>query len=436
MLLTSTSDKIRLVTSVAGDVRVQASYVDLSGSTVTPGRLNSSISTATTTDIVASPASSTQRKIKYVSIWNDSSSSANSVTVQHTDGTTVVDIYVVSLPSQSGLTYVDGQGWTVIGNSRPTNIQTFSASGTWNKPTSFNPRVVMVRVWGAGGGGGGGSSLATATVTKGGGGGGGGCFVERIFLASDLANDVSVTIGAGGSAGTGATAGGSGGDGGVGGNTTFGSLLTGYGGGGGRGGQNSALATGGGGGGGGHSAGQTATAAVGGNGGQPISSGPGFDIQGVTGAVGSGNSYYGHFGGGGGGGSTNAAASTSGGGSLFGGGGGGSGGGTSAVPAATSPTTGGGFSSSVGGGGAAGVSAGTSGPAPLPGDAGGATNGTTGGAGGGGGGSTVQANASGAAGGAGGLGGGGGGGGGRGSNPGLGGAGGIGGAGYCVVISW
>ncbi len=112
MLLTSTSDKLRLVTAVAGDVRVQASYVDLSGSTVTPGRLNSSISTATTTDIVASPASSTQRKIKYVSIWNDSSSATNSVTVQHTDGTTVVDIYVVSLPSQSGLTYVDGQGKT------------------------------------------------------------------------------------------------------------------------------------------------------------------------------------------------------------------------------------------------------------------------------------------------------------------------------------
>lgn len=432
MLLTSTSDKIRLVTSVAGDVRVQASYVDLSGSTVTPGRLNSSISTATTTDIVASPASSTQRKIKYVSIWNDSSSAANSVTVQHTDGTTVVDIYVVSLPSQSGLVYVDGQGWTVTGNSRPTNIQTFSASGTWNKPTSFNPGAVMVRVWGAGGGGGGGSSLATATVTKGGGGGGGGCFVERIFRASDLGDDVSVTIGAGGSAGTGATAGGSGGDGGVGGNTTFGSLLTGYGGGGGRGGQNSALATGGGGGGGGHSAGTSASAAVGGSGGQPAVGGPGFDIQGVTGSVGSGNSYYGHLGGGGGGGSTNAAAANSGGGSLFGGGGGGSGGGTSAVPATNSPTPGGGPASAVGTGGAAGVS----GPTPTPGDAGAPSNGLVGGTGGGGGGSTVAASTNGAAGGAGGLGGGGGGGGGRGSNPGLGGAGGVGGAGYCVVISW
>ena len=432
ILLTSTSDKLRLVTSTAGDVRVQASYVDLSGTTVTPGRLNSSISTATTTDIVASPGASTQRNIKGLSIWNDSTTASNQVTVIHTDGTTAVDLIQMSLPPLAGLQYTDQQGWSTYGNTRPTNIQIFSANGTWVSPTEFNPRVVLARLWGAGGGGGGGSSLATATVTKGGGGGGGGCLVERIFRASDLPGSVSVTIGAGGSAGTGATAGGSGGDGGVGGNTTFGSLLTAYGGGGGRGGQNSALATGGGGGGGGHSAGATAAGAAGGNGGQPITAGPGFDVQGVTGSVGAGSTYYGHFGGGGGGGSTNGAAPSSGGGSLFGGGGGGSGGGTTATPTVANPTSGGGFSSSIGGGGPAGIS----GPTPTPGDAGAATNGTTGGAGGGGGGSTVQPSVNGSAGGAGGLGGGGGGGGGRGSNPGLGGAGGIGGAGYCVVISW
>ena len=236
ILLNSTSDKLRLVTAQAGDVRVHSAFADLASGAVTVGRLNTSISTATTTDIVASPAASTSRAVQFVNIWNDSTTDANKVTIQHTDGTTTVDLYSLSLPAQSGIVYVEGEGWTVTGNSRPTNIQIFAASGTWNKPTSFTPAVVMVRVWGAGGGGGGGSSLATATVTKGGGGGGGGCFVERIFRASDLGDTESVTIGAGGSAGTGATAGGAGGDGGVGGNTTFGALLTGYGGGGGRGG--------------------------------------------------------------------------------------------------------------------------------------------------------------------------------------------------------
>jgi hypothetical protein len=70
ILLTSTSDLLRVVTSTAGNVQVQSSYVDLSGTTVTPGRLNTLITTAATTNIVASPAASTQRNIKTVSIFN------------------------------------------------------------------------------------------------------------------------------------------------------------------------------------------------------------------------------------------------------------------------------------------------------------------------------------------------------------------------------
>ena len=431
ILLTSTSDKLRLVTGSAGDVRVQASYVDLNGSTVTPGRLNTAISTATTTDIVASPGASTQRNVKYCSIWNDHATDANRVTIQHTDGTTTVDIYTVSLPAQAGLVYVDGQGWTVYGAARPTNIQTFSANDTWYVPTSFTPTVVMVRIWGAGGGGGGGASLATAVVAKGGGGGGGGCFVERIFRASDLTNSISVTIGAGGSAGSGAAAGGSGGAGGIGGNSTFGAYLTAYGGGGGAGGGNSAVATGGGGGGGGHGAGSSGSTS-GGSGGLPATVGPGWDIQGVTGSPGTGATHYGWFGGGGGGGTTNATtpAGASGGGSIWGGGGGGFGGCHSNVPGIVNAGGGGGVAAGVGTGG----TAGTSGATPTAGGIGAATNGVYGGSGGGGGGSTVTVATDGARGGNGGNGGGGGGGGGVGTN--LGGVGGNGGDGYGVIITW
>ena len=99
--------------------------------------------------------------------------------MQHTDGTTVVDLYQIPLPPLCGIVYTDGQGWTLNGNTRPVNIQTFSANGTWNKPTGFTPRAVLVRAWGAGGGGGGGASLSTGVVTKGGAGAGGGALGYR-----------------------------------------------------------------------------------------------------------------------------------------------------------------------------------------------------------------------------------------------------------------
>ena len=54
LLLTSTSDLVGVYTWAAGDIEVHASWVDLSGTTVTPGRTNTaSITTATTTTATA-----------------------------------------------------------------------------------------------------------------------------------------------------------------------------------------------------------------------------------------------------------------------------------------------------------------------------------------------------------------------------------------------
>jgi hypothetical protein len=62
------------------------------------------------------------------------------------------------------------------------DLQTFTASGTWNKPT--NAKFVFVQVWGGGGGGGGGIF------------GSGGGYAEHWFLASQLPAAVTVTVGA------------------------------------------------------------------------------------------------------------------------------------------------------------------------------------------------------------------------------------------------
>ena len=118
--------------------------------------------------------------------------------------------------------YVRSQSsWQLVKGTSAINIQTFTATGTWTKPD--NSTRVHVTLWAGGASGGRGSG-----TTRGGGGGGGG-YMEAWFAASTLGATESVTIGAGGVAGTGDAQNGT-----AGGNSVFGPM-TAYGGGGGGG---------------------------------------------------------------------------------------------------------------------------------------------------------------------------------------------------------
>ena len=102
LLLTSTSDLIQVVTSAAASVVVHASYIDNNAGTITPARTNTAaITSATTTTVVASPSASVQRNVKFLNIVNNSGSASTNVTVQHTDGTNVIELISVTLlPSE------------------------------------------------------------------------------------------------------------------------------------------------------------------------------------------------------------------------------------------------------------------------------------------------------------------------------------------------
>jgi hypothetical protein len=94
LLLTSTSDLVQIVTGTAvSSIVCHTSYVDNASGTITPGRLNTSITTATTATIVASPSSGVQRNVKMIDLSNISTATPCQVTVQHTDGTTVVNLF-------------------------------------------------------------------------------------------------------------------------------------------------------------------------------------------------------------------------------------------------------------------------------------------------------------------------------------------------------
>lgn len=111
IILSSTSDKLQVVTGSAVTVDVHASWMDYNGTTVTPGRTNSAITTAATTDVVASPGASTQRNVKSFHARNKHASSSVTVTVRHTDGTTAVDLHTMTLFAGESLEYVEGQGF-------------------------------------------------------------------------------------------------------------------------------------------------------------------------------------------------------------------------------------------------------------------------------------------------------------------------------------
>lgn len=88
------------------------------------------------------------------------------------------------------------------------SLQTFSADGTWTKPSGC--KAVLVKVIGAGGGGGGADGGGGTGASAGGGGGGGG-YSEK-FITVGLGATETVTVGTGGTAGT-ASGGGTGGTG-------------------------------------------------------------------------------------------------------------------------------------------------------------------------------------------------------------------------------
>jgi hypothetical protein len=98
-------------------------------------------------------------------------------------------------------------------------IDVYTSSGTWTKPTWA--QSVRIYMMGAGGGGGSGRRGAAGTTRGGGGGGASGSMTVVEIVASDLPATVSYTVGIGGTGGTAITVNGTDGNPGVAGSDTY-----------------------------------------------------------------------------------------------------------------------------------------------------------------------------------------------------------------------
>jgi len=110
MLLTSTSDIIRITTTTTASIDVYVGWADITSSSLTAGRTNTAITTATTTTIVASPGASTQRQIKFISVKNKHATASNVITIELYDGSIYVQIFKCTLLAGEALEY-NGSSW-------------------------------------------------------------------------------------------------------------------------------------------------------------------------------------------------------------------------------------------------------------------------------------------------------------------------------------
>lgn len=215
LVLSTTGDNIELVLGAAvttSQPQCFAAWRDITTTAFAPGRLGVNANSTTAVNIVPAPAGSTQRVVDFISVYNADTKPVEATIRFDLSGAETI-LFKGWIGVGEVLVYVDGSGWHKIGSNGEyrasargnADVQTFSTPGIgrWVKPTTFEPKVVIVKLWGAGGGGGGAAGAAITTAAKGGGGGGGGSFNMAIMPASMVGGVEPVVIGRGGEFGVG-----------------------------------------------------------------------------------------------------------------------------------------------------------------------------------------------------------------------------------------
>lgn len=112
LILDSTSDVLRVITSSTADLHCLSGFADDAATPeFTPGGPPVRITSATTTTLVAAPGSSVRRMVKYLLLRNAHASTANTITLQHYDGTNATTLWAGTLAAGESLQWTSDRGF-------------------------------------------------------------------------------------------------------------------------------------------------------------------------------------------------------------------------------------------------------------------------------------------------------------------------------------
>lgn len=112
MMILKSTDIIRIVTGSTGDIESYAAWMDNLSGALTPDRTpTASITTATTTTVVGSPAASTQRNVRHLNVMNNHASSSNAIRIEFNDGTNTEVLWKGTLLAGESVVLDQGGRW-------------------------------------------------------------------------------------------------------------------------------------------------------------------------------------------------------------------------------------------------------------------------------------------------------------------------------------
>jgi hypothetical protein len=124
LILSTTSDKIQVVLTgsvTANQLKCYAAYNDTTTTSITPGRNVTLTNNTTAVDLVTSPASSTQRVVSYLSVYNTDTASST-VTINIVSSSTSYAVFVTTLAVGEKIEYQQGEGFRVLASDGTVKI--------------------------------------------------------------------------------------------------------------------------------------------------------------------------------------------------------------------------------------------------------------------------------------------------------------------------